>query len=125
MEPLKCLILGGSNSKPGYCSPGGTAKTKADNWNGRVLDVSLNADDYGISNIHECMKKACLPHKDCIAAGWRSGAIPLCYVWKNCDFDNLQGVLPHYTLKRGKIKFIHTIWIVDTITDDHLKYKIF
>ena len=102
-EPLKRLILGGSNSKPGYCSAGGTAKTKADNWNGRQWDVSLNAEDYGIYNIHECMTKACLPYKDCIGVGWRSGADPLCYVWKNCDFDNLQDTLPWYTLKRGKI----------------------
>ena len=102
LVPLKLFISGGSSLRPGKCSAISGQKTKADNWNGKEWDVALKADDYGISNIDECMKRACLPYKDCIGVGWHpTPPLGKCFVWENCDFDNLQDDLPYYTLKRG------------------------
>ena len=50
------------------------------------------------------MKKACLPYKECIAVGWYYDTFSKCFVWENCDFNNLEVDVPFYTLKRGKFQ---------------------
>ena len=50
------------------------------------------------------MKKACLPYKECTAVGWYHDTFSKCFVWENCDFNNLEVDVPFYTLKRGKFK---------------------
>ena len=68
---------------------------------GKQWNIGLKADEYGINDIDSCMEIACLPYNECVAVGWHN--TPICYVFDNCDFENLQGQLPYYTLKRGKV----------------------
>ena len=76
--------------KHGYCKPlgDGDVRGRDDNWNGNEWNVALKANEYGITDIESCMTVACSPYVECVGVTWYNNA-PYCYVWDNCDFDNL------------------------------------
>ena len=76
-----------------------------DYWNGGD-NVLKNLDRKNITNLLECYEKACLLHPDCVGVSFEDHGYwdRLCYVWQNCDFDNL--IVPDedpksWSLKRG------------------------
>ena len=49
--------------------------------------------------MESCINVACLPYDECVGVSWH--ATPFCYVWDNCDFDNLQGNSQWTTMKKN------------------------
>ena len=74
-------------------------KGKNDMWNGNEWNVALMANEYGITDIESCMTVACSPYVDCVGVSWHN--TPYCYVWDNCDFDNLIGGKDYVSLKKN------------------------
>ena len=70
----------------------------SDNWNGNEWNVALKANEYGITDIESCMTVACSPYVDCVGVSWHN--TPYCYVWDNCDFDNLIEDIEYVSLKK-------------------------
>jgi len=75
--------------KHGYCKQLGKGDIRggSDDWNGNDWNVALKANEYGITDIESCMTVACSPYADCVGVTWHD--TPYCYVWDNCDFENL------------------------------------
>ena len=112
------VSLGGDTPTPGTCGSisGIQTKGKSDKWKGKEWNVALNADEYGITGIDSCMEIACLPYKNCEGVSWHPNP-PSCYVWDSCDLENLQGPLPHYSLKRGITPGYSLIYSLNILAD--------
>ena len=95
-----CLNLDGK--KHGYCKKLGKGDERgaSDDWNGNEWNIALKANEYGITDIESCMTVACSPYADCVGVTWHD--TPFCYVWDNCDFDNLIEGKEWISLKKNR-----------------------